>query len=412
VPIEGKLALLPSDDGFDGTVGVVRDISERRERERKLDRLRDRTRALSYTETETETARVATEAADDIIGAPLSGVHLVNDAGDAIVPCAAVESVVETFGDPPTYSRDAEPGSRAAIVWDVFESGDPIRVDDTDSFDRLDEESPSGSVLIHPLGDHGVFIVSAPEAGAFDDTDEALVELLATSLRTGLDRVEREATLRRQRDRLRERNERLDQFTSVVSHDLRNPLDVAQGRLALVREEFEDDRGHLAEVAAAHDRMATLIDDVLALARQGESVSDVQPVNLASLAEGCWRSVATESGTMAVSTDRVVYADRTQLQRLLENLFRNAVEHAGEDVTVTVGDLEDGFYVADDGPGIPPEHRESAFETGYSTTDDGTGFGLAIVEGIADAHGWDVRLAEGSDGGARIEVTGLDRERE
>jgi signal transduction histidine kinase len=76
-------------------------------------------------------------------------------------------------------------------------------------------------------------------------------------------------------------------------------------------------------------------------------------------------------------------------------------------VTVTVGDLADdaGFFVADDGPGIPPDERETVFEAGHSTAPDGTGFGLAIVDGIADAHGWTVRVTDSATGGARFEFS-------
>ena len=98
-----------------------------------------------------------------------------------------------------------------------------------------------------------------------------------------------------------------------------------------------------------------------------------------------------------------------RLEQLLENLFRNAVDHAGEDVTVTVGDLDDEFYVADDGPGISDDERDRVFEDGYSTVEEGAGLGLAIVAGIAEAHGWSVTVTESEDGGARFEVTGVER---
>ncbi len=77
--------------------------------------------------------------------------------------------------------------------------------------------------------------------------------------------------------------------------------------------------------------------------------------------------------------------------------MRNAVEHGGEDVTVTVGELDDGFYVEDDGPGIPENARDNVFDVGYSTTEDGTGFGLSIVKQVADAHGWTIRVTDGSE---------------
>jgi signal transduction histidine kinase len=67
-----------------------------------------------------------------------------------------------------------------------------------------------------------------------------------------------------------------------------------------------------------------------------------------------------------------------------------------------------GFYVADDGTGVPEADRDDVFDSGYSTTQAGTGFGLAIVAEIAEAHGWDIALTESEDGGARFEVTGVD----
>jgi PAS domain S-box-containing protein len=431
-----------------GNLWVYRDVTDRTERERKLQRLRDRTQALMYTDTVTETARVATDAADEVIDAPLSGVHLLGDDGETLEPTAVVEGLGEVLDGVPRYRQDAEPGSGSALVWDAFERGEPVRIDDTHGHESLTGEPVARSVIVHPVGRHGVFIVSSPDPGAFDDTDEALVELLTTSLRTGLDRVEREAELRRQRNELRRRNERLDEFTSVVSHDLRNPLSVARGRLDLAREDRDDE--HLEAVARAHDRMGALIEDLLALAREGESITDTAPVDLASLVEDCWRNVETADAAVVVETDRTVPADRSRLQQLLANLFRNSVEHSStgsrtpsgdsvehsstgsrpeaddavehgstsddrvdEDagVTVTVGDLPDGFYVADDGPGIPPDEGEAVFETGYSTAEGGTGFGLAIVRRIAEAHGWDVAVTGSADGGARIEITGVDDER-
>ena len=218
-----------------------------------------------------------------------------------------------------------------------------------------------------------------------------------------LDRVGviRDVTERKRReDALRRKNDRLDEFARVVSHDLRNPLNVAEGRLDLLREDVADADGpaalseHVDGIAHAHDRMRTLIDDLLTLARADDAVEKREPVEVAALATDAWRNVATGEATLDVRTDRTVPGDRSRLERLSENLFRNAVEHAGEDVTVTVGDIEDGFYVADDGPGIPPDEREDVFESGYSTAADGTGFGLHIVERIADAHGWEVRVAD------------------
>jgi signal transduction histidine kinase len=105
---------------------------------------------------------------------------------------------------------------------------------------------------------------------------------------------------------------------------------------------------------------------------------------------------------------RTVRADGTHLQRLFENLIRNAVEHGGDDVTVTIGDADGGFYIEDNGPGIPDGDRTEVFDAGYSTNSEGTGFGLSIVEQVAETHEWDIRVTEGGDGGARFEITGVE----
>ena len=209
-------------------------------------------------------------------------------------------------------------------------------------------------------------------------------------------------------EQLARKNRRLDQFASIVSHDLRNPLNVAAGRIELARTDPDDD-DHLSAAVAAIDRMERLIDDVLALAREGKTVDETEPVEIAPLARTCWESVHTGGAGLRVETDRTVRADERRLRQVFENLFRNAVEHGGEDVTVTVGSLADGgFYVEDDGPGLPADSREAVFEPGYSTATDGTGFGLNIVREIVQAHGWEIEAREAAGGGARFEITGVD----
>lgn len=205
--------------------------------------------------------------------------------------------------------------------------------------------------------------------------------------------------------RLRRQNDRLEKFASIVSHDLRNPLNVVSGSLELAGETGAPE--HFERGRRAIDRMEHLIDDLLTLARHGEVVSEMEPVDLAGLAEACWRNVETRDASISIETDAVIQADESRLQQLLENLIRNAVEHGGDGVSVTIGDLDGGFVVEDDGPGIPSDVRKKVFESGYSTSDTGTGFGLAIVHEIAEAHEWTVNITDARDGGARFEITGV-----
>jgi signal transduction histidine kinase len=210
-----------------------------------------------------------------------------------------------------------------------------------------------------------------------------------------------------ERRKLERQNERLEEFASIVSHDLRNPLYVADGRLELIRDECASD--HIDDVAQALDRMDALIEDLLTLAREGSRVDEIEQIELANVVKNSWQTVKTRQATLNFDTSQVIKADQSRLQQLFENLYRNAIEHASNDVTVSVGAIDDGFYVADTGPGIPESDREEVFEAGYSTNEDGTGFGLRIVEQIADAHGWEIVVTESEESGARFEITGVEK---
>ena len=218
--------------------------------------------------------------------------------------------------------------------------------------------------------------------------------------------IAQDITERREREEeLQRQNERLEEFASVVSHDLRNPLNVVEGRLELAQTEYDSDQ--LVKAESALERCQALVDDLLSLAREGALAAETEPVSLEDAAEQCWASVETGDATLTIDTDQTVMADRSRLKQLLENLIRNAIDHVGPDVTVEVGRLADGFYVADDGPGIGADDREEVFKSAYSTVPDNTGFGLAIVSEIANAHGWDVTVTESASGGARFEITGV-----
>lgn len=221
--------------------------------------------------------------------------------------------------------------------------------------------------------------------------------------------VVRDIRERKRRERLLERtNQQLEEFASVVSHDLRNPLNVIAGHVSMAREEH--DIQELDAIERAVDRMDELIDDLLTLARAGEGVGEMEPVELETIVTNCWRNVKTDSATVHVGTTGTVVGNRSQMRQLLENLFRNTVEHGETNLAIRVGVLEsdEGFFVEDNGPGIPLSDRKRVFQAGYSTETNGTGFGLSIVENIANRHGWEVSLLDGEVDGARFEFKNVE----
>ena len=253
---------------------------------------------------------------------------------------------------------------------------------------------------------------------------DAISRLSGVTERIGIFRDVSEREKRVQQ--LRDQNERLEAFASTLTHDLRNPLGIAQGSLEVARETGDEEA--FDGVEEGLERMADLIDETLELAREGKFVVDPESVSLSAAAETAWETVETSEASLAFE-DTHLLADRSRLTALLQNLFRNAVEHAGSTVSVRVGPLTaagssqadapvsvdgqretvDGFFVEDDGPGIPLSDAEMAFEAGYTTDEDrGTGMGLRIVNEIVEGHDWTVELARSDAGGARFEFRGVE----
>jgi PAS domain S-box-containing protein len=271
---------------------------------------------------------------------------------------------------------------------------------------RLSELLSTDELAPESAGENKTVGVFRTDTGRFIEVDRSP---LGHGRETGELVMFRDITERKQREQLRQqRNERLEQFAGIVSHDLRNPLTVANSRLALARQDTDSE--HLDHIEDALARMETIVEETLALAREGQTVADPEPVDVTALVERSWDGVETGRGSLQVEDSLWVEADPDRLQQVFENLFRNAVEHtstANARITVRVGRLSNGFYVEDDGPGIDPSIREELFDPGVTTAEDGSGFGLAIISDIVAAHGWQITATEGTDGGARFEITGV-----
>jgi PAS domain S-box-containing protein len=371
---EDRVAPLFDGDGnFDGTVGVLRDTTERKQRERELERY---------------------ETIIEAVGDP---VYTLDDAGVVTYANEAVERLTgfepdELVGEHISAIMTGEDIDRGNELIRTLLS-DPTRRNATFETDIVDQSGDHTPIEIH------IALLPAPD-GAFNGTAGVI----------------RDISERKERER------QLAEFASVVSHDLRNPLNVVKGRISVAR--ASGDVSHLDAAESAADRMDDLINDLLTLARQGETVGETAMVDVAAIAGQAWTDVETGEATLERRGTATVEADAARLRTVFENLFRNAVEHGsasgrtGPDdtveqneaddaapTTVWVGTTDGGFYVADDGPGIPAEQREDVFERGYTTSESGTGFGLAIVAEVAQAHGWSVSVTESGSGGARFEFT-------
>lgn len=327
-------------------------------------------------------------------------------------------------------------GSHHQFAWVAETDGDAIRVrtlpENVDVLDRIDvpvEESATARVqsgAIHVRTDDTV----PPEIGAVRDRAGVPPTAASASIPLGDDHgvlhlhtdadvtashasdvlstlgetiAERFDALEASRQLDRERR-RIEEFRSLVSHDIGNPLNIASGRLELAKDNCDSD--HLENATDAMERVDALLDRGLSFVEAGKPPDEQDSVPLATLARECWEDVGEGRGTL-VAEDWTVSADRTRLRQLFNELLRNALVHSEGDVRIGVGPLSDGsgFYVADTGPGIPADEHEYVFDLGYTTVPTREGKGLTLVAEIAGAHGWDVRLGPpDADDGARVEI--------
>ena len=376
---------------------------DRLDREQRLALLQERTSALMQTATPTNTIELTVDAAADILGTTLAGFIQEDEREEVLEPLFTTDTFAAEFSTYDGFDHGADADPISTFLWEVYDSGTPEYVDDASDYPALPSDTTSRSVLLYPLVGHGLLVFAANMPDAFDRTDKRFGWILASTLETALERVDREALLREQTQKLTKQNQQLEEFAQTVTHDLRNPLQVLRGTLDGVRQTTDVD--HLDRGYRALDRMETLIHDVLTLAQQGQLIDTTEIVSLASLADDCWDVLETANAELVINDDIEFEADPGRVRQLLENLFANAVTHGGPDVTVTVDTLTNGFFISDDGPGIDPVERDQIFTDGYTSTGGGTGFGLSIVKQIADAHNWSATVTESPSGGAQIEFT-------
>ncbi|NUC74204.1 HAMP domain-containing histidine kinase [Haloterrigena sp. SYSU A558-1] len=405
-------------------------------------------RSLVKSETIDGITEPVTDVADEFFGTTAVAVYRYDGLRSELVPEIVTPAADARFEIEPI----AEGGDPR---WSAFRSDDPTAAASTE--------------LVVPSETLGIVRLGGLDADAVDEIDVRTFRPIATAAIGAIERRRRIRALEDDRAELKGKNEDLQDFANIVSHDLRNPLSVAEGYLDLAVETGDEE--YVREVEDAHERIDRIIEHTLTLARQGQGIDDAEPVDLELIARRAWRTVETPNATLNVADSTTFDADPDRLRQLFENLFRNSVEHGStssrpaaddsvehgsttppsqaqedsvehgstssrpaaddsvehgstggqpstddsepgetdDELVVTVGTLAEGngFFVADDGPGIPVPERSRIFERGYTDSDDGTGFGLHIVREIVDAHRWSISVTDSDSGGARFEIDGV-----
>ncbi|UPW00171.1 PAS domain S-box protein [Halorussus gelatinilyticus] len=366
---EATFALLSLEDDEYERIAVVRDVTERREYERKIEEQRERYRRL------VEAAPVA------ILTCDADGrIALANEAAAALFETEG-ELVGTSLLD---FVHDDDRAGAADRLHSVLESREAVPSTET-------KLRTAGGAVRHAI------TTSVP----ITRDCEPAVQVVLTDI---TERKRYEERLNETVAELERSNERLDRFASMLAHELRNPLNVAE----IYADQISSaDSEALRQVTDALDRIEEMIAVLLVLAKGSDVAECQQAVPLDGVATEAWSRLDTDGATLDVDARRTISGDHNPVHHLFENLFRNALKHAGEGVTVRVGDLDAGFYVEDDGDGIPDAEREAVFEAGHSS-DDGLGLGLTYVARLAEAYDWTVEITESEAGGARFEFTGIE----
>jgi len=348
-------------DEVNSLIVSARDITERVRREKILDAILENTTTPLFLKNRDGEYLLVNEGFRELFGLEDSDVYGQTDA--------------ELF--PPEMAEEVQKNDDY-----VLETGEPVETEEDVVTGDREYVFLSSKV---PVYDIGVESDSDEPAAVFGVAND-ITEL-----------KQREETLERQ-------NERFDELASAVSHDLQTPLSTARGRAELAIE--TGDTEQMEKTLTALERADQLREDLANVLRTREIVGETESVDLGTVAEEVWESItASDEASLQIEDAATVDADPDAVRRLLENLFSNSVEHSGEDVTIRLGQIKDGFYVEDDGPGIPPEEREEVFTAGYSTKEGGSGVGMVSVREIVFSHEWTISVAESENGGVRFEIT-------
>lgn len=209
---------------------------------------------------------------------------------------------------------------------------------------------------------------------------------------------------------------KLRQFTGDAAHELRTPVAAirAQAEVAVAHPDPELSAETLADVAAESQRLTTMLNDLLALARA--DAGERQPARSVDLAEAARQAVDRLAAGVEVRitapTPVTVSAAPADVARVLDNLLGNAVRHANALVRISVLPhvRSARIWVDDDGTGVPPEHRELVFRRFHRVDDTrardsgGAGLGLALVAETVHRYGGTVAVTDSPEGGARFHV--------
>lgn len=267
---------------------------------------------------------------------------------------------------------------------------------------HVEGEIETGYTITVPLHHNSELVgtLSLTTFRTVDDAEQELLRELGNDLVTAIQQVTK-------RPHQVSVKQTLETYTQSFSHELRNHLQTAKAELQAESED-EEQFDHVLDVL---ERIERLNQDALLLTQQSIDEERLSSHSLTTIVEDVQTRMPQMTDRVEIQASTSIIAHRPLVELLLENLFRNSLDHAGATAEIHIGVLEDGFFVEDTGDGLPDVPIHSLFEWQMSV-DGNSGIGLAIVKQITDLHGWDITATESADGGARFEITGIPVDRE
>ncbi|MUV89840.1 PAS domain-containing protein [Halapricum sp. CBA1109] len=406
------------DGDVEYVAGFTRDVTDLKEREVGMRALNERSTVLLEAREREAVVEMALDIVEEVVDCSLAVVRGHRDDDEALAPLGATESALELVGA--TTVSDLGTVPAGTPLYDAFRQDSSTLIDDDDAITAaVGTNDAVGSLLVVPLGDHGVLGLGSPPGEQWGGFDRDMVELLGRTVTAALDRVERDEQLDAYRQRLEQSNENLQQFAYVASHDLQEPLRMVSSYVDLLESEYGDELDEEAEeymhyAVDGAQRMKAMIDGLLAYSRvetQGESF---ERVDTTAVVENTLRELSLlldENGTTVEYGDLpAVEGDETQIGQVFQNLLKNAAEHGDAttvEITATTTDDRVAVAVTDDGTGIPPEEQASIFdifEQGHAA-EDGSGIGLAVCDRIVERHDGTLTVDSAPGEGTTFTVT-------
>ena len=370
---------------------VLRDVSTQQRRLEQLQAMQAATQQFISARTAPEVVDIAVTFASDVLDHPYAVVFLYEEETDTLASSAMTDSLAEASDeDIVRIPRGSGP------LWSVYESGETATLDDDRDVVVGTHRIPARSVLVLPLGDHGVLVIGSARDGSYSAVERQLGKILAGTIETALTRVAHERRLRESRTALERRTKQIEFFNGVLRHNIRNSMMVIDGHAQFLEGRVDGHADKLATIREWCEDMTELTEKIRditdAVTASGDErlgrvdLSDVLDRNVEDLREEC------EDLTVEVDVDEeAVILANDLVSDILESILSNAVEHNDAErphIAVSSRDLGEWVQVrvADNGPGIPDELETRVFQRDVATSQTSHGFGLYFVSVMMDLY--------------------------